>query len=337
MAKPVRWLRAIAAYGGTTSGAPNFAYDLCVQKIREEQIDGLDLRSWQLAFNGAEPVRSDTMARFAARFGRAGFRASAFYPCYGMAEATLFVSGAAGDAAPARPFARAALAAGMAQPLSAADSAGGVQLIGCGSAWGGQQIRIVDPHSVRECRPGAIGEIWVAGASVADRYWRQDAHSEGGFGARLAGIDADFLRTGDLGFVLDGQLYVTGRIKEVIIVKGRNHYPQDIEASASGSHAAFRANACAAFSVPGASGETLVVLQELERRYRCADTDAMRTAIRASVARVHGLEASDIVLLDQTSLPRTSSGKIRRAECRSRYLAGQFTPAPALVSDLIAT
>src|SRR6185369_6010238 len=215
--RPRRWLEAVSRYGGTsegtTSGGPSFAYELCVRRIPPEQREGLDLRSWRVAFNGAEPVRAETMARFAEAFAPCGFDPAAFYPCYGLAEATLFVSGGEAGSLPRE------------EPVT-----GGRPLVSCGHVWGGQRIAIADPETGAEMPPGAEGEIWVAGPSVAAGYWRNPEATERDFRARLIGREEPFLRTGDLGVMVGegaaGDLYVTGRIKDLVILRGRNHYPQ---------------------------------------------------------------------------------------------------------------
>src|SRR6185295_19068978 len=228
----------------------NFAYDLCVRRIRPEQREGLDLSSWTVAFNGAEPVHKETLDRFAAAFEPCGFKREAFYPCYGLAEATLFVSGGARLAgAGSRELERAALERSLAVPAAAA-GAGACELVSCGHAWLEQQIRIVDAESAAPCRPGQVGEIWVAGPSVAQGYWNRPEESDRAFRARLAGTgDGHYPRTGDLGFVADGELYVTGRLKDLLIIRGRNHYPQDIERTVERSHPALRPGEGAAFAI----------------------------------------------------------------------------------------
>jgi acyl-CoA synthetase (AMP-forming)/AMP-acid ligase II len=222
---PFRWLKAISHYRATTSGGPNFAYDLCVRKITEEQKAGLDLSSWQLAFNGAEPIRAETLDRFAKAFASCGFRREAFFPCYGLAEATLFVAGKTQSNAPAviKHFETAALSNN--RVIEATDeSQDRLSLVGCGGPGMGQTILIVNPETARVCPPGDVGEIWVSGASVAGGYWNQPEATERTFHASLAESSAGpFLRTGDLGFLQAGELFVTGRLKDLIIIRGRNH------------------------------------------------------------------------------------------------------------------
>ncbi|MGH9362673.1 MAG: fatty acyl-AMP ligase, partial [Thermoanaerobaculia bacterium] len=285
--QPWRWLDAISRYRASTSGGPNFAYELCVQKIGAEQRAGLDLSSWEVAFNGAEPVRHDTMERFARAFSPCGFRREAFYPCYGLAEATLFVSGGGKGRAPlVMAVESPALERHQVAP-AAPESPSGRALVGCGRPWMGQEVAIVDPESHRRCAPGQVGEIWVAGPSVAAGYWRQPEATEQDFRARLADTgEGPFLRTGDLGFVHAGELFVAGRLKDLIILRGRNLYPQDIERTAEGSHPALRPGCGAAFSVDVEGEERLVVVQELDRN-REDEAEAAAGAVRRGVAEEH--------------------------------------------------
>ncbi|MEA2691749.1 MAG: hypothetical protein QOJ16_1136, partial [Acidobacteriota bacterium] len=278
--RPEVWLRAISRYRATTSGGPNFAYELCLRKVGEAARAELDLASWSVAYNGAEPVRAETLERFAAAFAPAGFRRAAFYPCYGLAEATLYVTG--GEV-------------GTAPPIRAFD---GRPLVGCGTARLGQSVRIVDPESRRPAAPGEIGEIWVAGPSVAQGYWGLPEASAAVFGAHIAGEDPalPFLRTGDLGFLDAGELFVTGRLKELIILRGRNHYPQDIEITALASHGALRPGGAAAFAVEAAGeggGEELVVAVEIERR-REPEAAAAAAAVRRAVAEEHEVAVREV-------------------------------------------
>ena len=320
--QPLRWLSAISRYGGTTSGGPNFAYELCARRITDEQKAGLDLSAWRVAFNGAEPVRAETMERFAAAFASCGFRREAFYPCYGLAEATLFVSGGEpGGGASSRDFQAAALEEG-----EAVVEEGGRTLVACGRAWMEQRVEVVDPESALPRAPGRVGEIWVAGPSVARGYWGNAEVTARDFGARLAGEPeaGPFLRTGDLGFVLDGELYITGRLKDLIILRGRNLYPQDIELTVEQAHPALRPGCGAAFPVEIQGEERLVLVQELERRAGDAGPEEIAAAIRAAVAREHEVSAAEVVLLRMGTIPKTSSGKIQRQACRAAYRKGEL-------------
>jgi amino acid adenylation domain-containing protein len=324
--RPLRWLQAITRYQATTSGGPNFAYDLCVRKTTPEQRATLDLASWRVAFNGAEPIRAATLERFTAAFAPAGFRRAAFVPCYGLAEATLIVSGGPANAGPAiHSFDAAAL--GRNQAIAAAGA--GSALVGCGEPLPGQKVLIAQPETQIRCASGEVGEIWLAGPSVAQGYWGQPTETAQAFQARVADAhDGPFLRTGDLGFVKDGELFITGRLKDVIIIRGRNYYPQDIELTVERSHAALRPGCCAAFTVEHSGADRLddrlVVVQEVERNYQAAELGAMIAAIRQAVSEQHELQVHTVVLLGAGSIPKTSSGKIQRHACRAAFLAGDL-------------
>ncbi len=319
--RPLRWLQAISRFQATISGGPNFAYDLCARKITPEQRAQLDLSSWQVAFNGAEPIRVDTLNRFAEAFSACGFRREAFYPCYGLAEATLIVSGVVPEAAPlVRAFDTAALE--RSQAVERADDVDARTLVGSGQPL--QTVVIVHPETAIACAPGQVGEIWVASPSIAQGYWNQAAESERSFGARLAGKyeAGPFLRTGDLGFLHAGELFVTGRIKDLIIIRGRNHYPQDIELTVERSHPALRSGSGAAVAVDVGGEERLVIVQEVERQRRTVDIETVAGAIRQAVAQQHDLHVYAIALLRPGSIPKTSSGKIQRHACRTGFLNG---------------
>ncbi|HYH46802.1 MAG TPA: fatty acyl-AMP ligase, partial [Thermoanaerobaculia bacterium] len=280
--QPARWLRAVSRYRATTSGGPNFAYDLCVRKVQPGLVEELDLSSWRLAFNGAEPVRAATLARFAETFGPCGFRREAFYPCYGLAEATLFVSGGEpGRGARAAEFGAEALAGHRAAAPRQGEAAR--ELVGCGAGWGGQRIVIADPESGAVCGPEGVGEIWLAGPRVAAGYWNRSEETERAFGARLVGGEGPFLRTGDFGFVgAGGELFVTGRLKDLLILRGRNVYPQDLELTAEDSHPGLRPGSSAAFAVEVEGEERAVLVCELDRRaeeWGSGAGDAVRRAV----------------------------------------------------------
>lgn len=263
--KPLRWLRAVARYGARASGGPNFAYDLCARKITPQQCEELDLSGWKLAFCGAEPVRAQTLERFAAAFAPCGLAPSAFYPCYGLAEATLFAAGGSKNAAPVvAGFDAAQLENGRAQ-LARGHETNARALVSCGRAWLDGEVWIVDADSLAPRAPGEIGEIWLRGPHVARGYWNSDAQTRAVFGAVTASGDGPFLRTGDLGFMREGELFVTGRIKDLIIIGGRNHAAGDIEATVEASHAALRAGGCAAFGMDVENSEVLAVVAEVER------------------------------------------------------------------------
>ncbi|KER83332.1 hypothetical protein GW16_14830 [Xanthomonas arboricola pv. celebensis] len=312
---PERWLSLISTLRITTSGGPDFIYDLATREVSDTDLQGLDLSCWTLAFCGAEPIRARTYERFAARFAAAGFRPEAFYPCYGMAEATLFITGNR---------------LGQVPRMTARD---GVDVVCCGEPAAGTQLRIVDHRTGQPVAEGEIGEIWVRGSGVAQGYWMREALSREVFHARLSGEPAArYLRTGDLGWLEDGQLFVCGRLKDLIIVNGRNVAPQDIEESAESACSLLRRGGVAAFMMEHmAGGERLVIVAEIERE-GLRQTHAwlqMESAIRAAVFARHGLTVTDIVFIRPGMLPRTSSGKVRRSQCRADHLAGAFSQAAA--------
>jgi amino acid adenylation domain-containing protein/thioester reductase-like protein len=321
--RPMRWLEAISRYRGTTSGAPNFAYDLCVDKVTPEQMETLDLRSWTLAFCGAEPIRPETLERFARTFAGCGFRRAAFYPCFGMAESTLLVSGSEGPLEP-RTFTvdRKSLEHNLVVP-AAADDAGSWTMVNCGKPIIDQKIVIVDPATTEQCNPDQVGEIWVSGPSVAQGYWGLEEETQKTFGAHVANTgEGPFLRTGDLGFLHGGELYVTGRLKDLIIVHGSNHYPQDIEITVESSHTALQPAGGAAFSITDGGREQLVIVQEVTRQNREPDINEVTSAIRQAVAEKHDLQVFAVVLVKPMSIPKTSSGKIQRRACKNAFLDG---------------
>lgn len=319
--RPMRWLAAISQFRGTTSGGPNFAYELCLKQARPEELAGLDLSSWTVAFNGAEPIDPGTIDRFCEVFGPCGFRREAFYPCYGLAESTLIVTGGEKSGAPVVHSTKMACLETSATETAIAESSE-KSFVGCGRARNGGSVDIIDPSTRAACAPGKVGEIWVRGTSVAQGYWRKPQETSETFAAtRADNGDGPYLRTGDLGFLENGELFITGRLKDLIIIRGLNHYPQDIELTAQTSHPALRPAGGAAFSVSSRSAEQLVIVHEVERTSRNADPDTIITAIRQAVAERHDLQVAAVVLLTPGRLPKTSSGKTRRSACRAAYLS----------------
>lgn len=323
--KPLRWLSAISKYRATTSGGPNFAYDLCVRKIADEQRTALDLSCWEVAFNGAEPVRFQTLERFATAFAPYGFCREAFYPCYGMAETTLIVSGGSPKQLPVMKSVQSnELRQSRVRFID--DNVGGQVVVGCGKPLLDLEVVIANPDRLAPCQPDDVGEIWVKGASVAQGYWNQFEATQQNFHAYLRDTNrGPFLRTGDLGFLNDGELFITGRLKDLVIIGGRNHYPQDIELTVFQSHLALRPDCGAAFSVEVNDEEKLVIVQEVERSHiRKLNLDEAIGAIRLAVAEHHDLNVYAIALIKTGSLAKTSSGKIQRRTCRSQFLAGEL-------------
>jgi acyl-CoA synthetase (AMP-forming)/AMP-acid ligase II len=328
--RPAVWLEAVSRYRVRTSGGPTFAYELCARTITPAESSNLRLDCWELAFVGAEPVRADTLDLFARKFACLGFRRDAFFPCYGLAEATLYVSGG-------RPSVRYLSAAGLrnhrvvetpdAEPSR---DAGARAIVSCGRPAPALHVSIVNPETRRPCDDGAIGEIWVAGPTVAGGYWNRPEETQEVFHARLAEHgDGHYLRTGDLGFLRNGELFVTGRFKDLIIVRGRNHYPQDIEHTVAGVSPAIRPGTCAAFSVDSGTEEKLVLILEMPRP-RPERLDVLAGDIRQAVVGAHELHVSTIVLVRPGAIPRTSSGKARRLACRERYMSGALEHVTAV-------
>jgi acyl-CoA synthetase (AMP-forming)/AMP-acid ligase II len=328
MQRPLSWLRAINDYKAEIAGGPNFAFDLCIRRHRPEQMRGIDLSCWKLAYNGAEPVRSDTIERFAATFAPYGFDARSVHPAYGMAEATLLISsGERSSGAVTRTVSRDALQRGHAVfPTGNEDV---YRIVGCGRRLPGERIAIVDPESRRRLGACLVGEVWVGGPNVAQGYWRNPEATNSVFRAVIAGEDAEsWLRTGDLGFLDDsGELFITGRIKDLIILRGANHYPQDIEDTVQESHPALRRHCGAAFSMLDHNNEErLVVVQEFERSHRqqIAIGEIVAT-IREAVTREHDIAPHEIVLIRTGTLPQTTSGKIQRNLARQMFLTGTLS------------
>ena len=323
--RPLRWLDAISRYRATTSGGPDFAYDLCARRIGEAERRTLDLSSWEVAFNGAEPVRPESLERFAAAFAPCGFRPEAFYPCYGLAEATLFVSGGEWGSRP-RVLEVDAAALERHTVTEAIPGTPMRRLVGCGRPWIDGRVVVADPDTLRPCPPGAVGEIWIAGPHVASGYLGRPEATARDFAARLTGSgEGPFLRTGDLGFQQEGDLYVTGRLKDLIILHGRNHYPQDLEATVEAAHPDLRPGGVAAFALEVDGRERLAVVAEVERRREAAASpEAITGAVRYAVAEAHAAQVRILVLIRAGGLPKTSSGKVRRGACRSDLLAGRL-------------
>jgi len=339
--RPLRWLQAISRYKATISGGPNFAYELCTCRITPEQRETLDLSSWDVAYNGAEPIRAETMKQFAATFASCGFRPGAFHPCYGLAEATLLVSGGSLSDEMFRTIQVAEFEQNRVVEASAQHQ--NVRtLVGSGHALHDTRVVIAHPESLTICAPNEVGEIWVSGPSVTQGYWNRPEETERACRAYLKDTgEGPFLRTGDLGFMKNGELFVTGRLKDLIIISGRKLYPQDIEMTVEQSHPALRPACCAAFSVDGTGEEQLVVAAEVEPRYQPAvrnppdggarthpngrsplDVEAVVRAIRRAVAEEHDVRVHTVVLLRAGRIPKTTSGKVQHHACQAGFLKG---------------
>ena len=320
--RPARWLEALSRYRGTASGGPSSAYQLCIDRVTDEEAAGLDLGCWVRAMNGAEPIRARVLDRFSERFAVCGFRREAFYPCYGLAEATLLVAGGRRTRDPSRRLVdREALRDGRLETARPGDP-GPQVLVASGLPGPGVTVKIVDPDTCEPCTTAVVGEVWVAGPGVARGYWRRPEASRETFGFRLRGHgETPFLRTGDLGVISDGVLFVTGRRSDMIIVRGRNHYPQDIEATVEQCDPALAPNRCAAFQIEVAEEERLVIVHELREAARARAPEIV-IAIRQAVAQEHELEVHAVALITRRTLPRTSSGKIQRRPCCQAFLDG---------------
>jgi acyl transferase domain-containing protein/acyl-CoA synthetase (AMP-forming)/AMP-acid ligase II/NADPH:quinone reductase-like Zn-dependent oxidoreductase/acyl carrier protein/short-subunit dehydrogenase len=306
VAQPSKWLQAISRHRATISGGPTFAYDLCVRKISHEQLCSLDLSSWRTAFVGADAIRADVLERFAEKFSSCGFRADALHPCYGLAESTLLVTGGV-------------------HPPTLLDSKAQRRLVGCGKPSARHHVAIVDPDTQQPLGSDQMGEIWVSGPSIAAGYWNRPQETAEVFQARLDGApDRNYLRTGDLGLLHAGELFVTGRAKDLIIIRGMNCYPQDLEQTAERSHAALNPQGAAAFAIDTPEGEAAAVVAECAR-HATGEHDAAIAAIRAAISKEHEVSVKAIVLVRPGSVPRTSSGKIQRRACREAFLTNQLS------------
>ena len=327
MQNPVSWLRAIQKYRVTGSGAPNFAYELCINKIPVEKCEGLDLSTWKLAYNSAEPVRAETQNAFAEKFAPYGFRAESFAPCYGLAEATLVVSSYVNEPKTITlNISRNDFEEGRVTPTDAAGEKDTLTMVSSGAPLADIQVAIVDPKSRKRRAADEVGEVWISGGNIAEGYWNRPDETKHMFGAHPAGThEGPFLRTGDLGFMHNGHLYITGRLKDLLIVRGRNYYPQDVEATVENTHRLLRAGGGAAFSVTENDVEQLIVVHEVQRReLEGVDWNDVIKEIRANIAREHGIRAHAVVLIRRATISKTSSGKIMRSEMKRQFLENEL-------------
>jgi acyl-CoA synthetase (AMP-forming)/AMP-acid ligase II len=322
--RPYLWLEAIDRHRAQVACAPNFAYDLCAQHLTDEQIARLDLSSWRYACNGAEPIDAATLDRFAERFAPAAFRYESFLPTYGLAEATLCVTGA-------RPAGRAVVTSVDPELLAGdvfgrvPDGGAGLALVGSGRV-NDLDVRIVDPHTAQPLSDGAVGEVWIRGGSVTPGYWRDQEATRRAFGAVTSEGEGGFLRTGDLGALDDGELFVTGRIKEMLIIHGRNLYPHDIERDVRSAHEAFAGLSCAVFSVT-APREQIVVVQELRVRGRDeTELAGLAAAVKIALSRALGVRVANVVFVKVGRVRRTTSGKIQRTLMGELFVSGALDP-----------
>ncbi|MFF9897692.1 fatty acyl-AMP ligase [Streptomyces longispororuber] len=321
--RPRAWLELIDNFDVALSAAPNFAYELCVTRVPEDKVEGLDLTRWKYAVSGSEPVKASVLDDFAARFASAGFRPENFAPCFGMAEATLLVSSSPSRVPVVLRCDPDALEQGRVE--EAADGTGRT-LVSCGALLD-MDARIVDPRTLQELPPGRVGELWLRGRSVVGGYWRNEEATGATF-AQTVGGEGGFMRTGDLGVLVDGELYVTGRIKEMMIIRGRNVYPHDIEHELRQHHEPLRDTVGSVVSVPSDDGDDgrLVVIHEVRRRSPEQELAALAAQMRNTVSREFGLRAHSVVLMRRGGVRRTTSGKVQRSSMRSLYVSGELEP-----------
>ncbi|MBE9045948.1 fatty acyl-AMP ligase [Pleurocapsales cyanobacterium LEGE 10410] len=324
--KPLLWLQALSRYRITTSGGPNFAYDLLCQKVTEEQRASLDLSNWSVAFTGAEPVRAETLKKFAELYEPCGFRQEAFYPCYGMAEATLFITGVDASQNPTITYLDKAALSEDRVVTVAPDHSNSKAVVSCGHTFNNDEIIIVNPETKTQCE-NRVGEIWAAGRGIGQGYWQKESQTENTFRATLAdNPHRTYLRTGDLGFISNGELYITGRIKDMMILWGRNHYPQHIEETVETCHPSLRHNHGAAFSIEVNGEEQLVIAHEVNRTdLRNLNAEEVIGAIRLAVGEQNLANVFAVALLKTGSIPKTSSGKIQRRACQRMFLEGSLS------------
>ena len=320
--KPLNWLKAIEKYGGTTSGGPDFGYDYCIRKTNEEERRNLDLSTIKVLYCGAEPIRKSTYNEFAHKFAISKFKEEQFYSCYGLAESTLIVTGGLHYDKPKYLKVDIDALSGNKIVILNNGQLGGIDLVGCGRTWMDTNVEIVDPVTMKKAEKNKVGELWISGPTVAAGYWNKPEETKLIFGAMFADTgEGPFLRTGDLGFLHEGELYITGRLKDLIIIRGVNHYPNDIEFTIQNSIPELRRNMGAVFPVTKAGIESLVIVQELERSaIRNTDFDKLIENIRQVVAEEHELDIYSIVLIKTGSIPITSSGKIQHRQTKYKFL-----------------
>jgi len=325
--KPLRWLQAISKYKGTTSGGPNFAFDLCAKKVTPQILENLNLKSWRLAFCGAEPIRKETVERFIQTFSSAGFVPESFFPCYGLAEGTLIVSGATqGELPQFELVSKEALRQKKVKfyPPNAFQTPDTLSVMSCGKSMMGQDIQIVNSENLNILGPGEVGEVFVSGPSVALGYWRQEERSAQVFRLNLEGNEKTYLRTGDLGFIKNGELFISGRQKDVLIIRGLNYYPQDLERSVEKVCPELRMGCGAAFSIEENEEEHLVMVYELEKEFLAGYSEELKQSLAKRMIEVlskeHEIELFAFVLVEHGEVPKTSSGKIAHYACKEAYL-----------------
>lgn len=333
--RPIRWLQMISKYKATYSGAPNFAYDLCVKNTTQEQLESLDLRSWQIAFNGSEPVRSSTIEQFSDKFSPVGFKAESFYPGYGLAENTLGVTAKKTNLMPRKVKIDVKAMQEQRVSLSLSQGTDAKWVVSCGQLPKEQEVIIVNPDNYRKCFDDEIGEIWIKGKSVAKGYWKNKRFTANNFNAYLSdSMDGPYLRTGDLGFVLHNELYISGRLDDLIILHGQNYYPQDIEYTVENSHSLISDGKIAAFKITKGGKEGVVIVAELDRTFRhtkniqnnqeTRDVIELKKIVKNNIVRQYQIHVHDIAFLLPGGVPVTTSNKIQRKKTKEQYLNNQL-------------
>jgi acyl-CoA synthetase (AMP-forming)/AMP-acid ligase II len=341
--RPMQWLRNLTKYRATHSQAPNFAYDLCTRRLKAKDLAELDLSHWQAAGNAAEPINPRVMARFVETFSPCGFRWETFAPAYGLAEYTLLVSTKPKGQLPVLCCLEAAELERDCIVEANSEREQGIRVIaGCGQLVCETKLAIVNPETLRRCPADEVGEIWVSDSSMAQGYWQRQEETEETFQAYLKDTgEGAFLRTGDLGFFKDGELFITGRLKDLIIIRGTNHYPQDLEWTVQHLNPVFRPDYGAAFSIEDDGEEQLVIVQEIERRTGELDVEQLIGDIRQEIGEQHEIPLYALVLAKSGTVLKTASGKIQRRACRQNFLSGNieavgaWSENPALVAKLV--
>lgn len=322
--KPLRWLKAITKYGSTVSAAPNFAYELCIKKVKDEDLKNLDLKTWSVALNGAEAVRSHTIKRFSDKFSASNFKYEYFFPAYGLAESVVFVTGPTRGETPVI-FKADKESLENHKIIESNDIDKSVDIVAIGHTWLDEKVEIVNPETFERAQPDEIGEVWVNSEAIAQSYWKMPEESQITFEAHIKGNDNEkYLRTGDLGFFKGRNLFITGRIKDLIIIRGKNHYPHHIEMNVEKFSEYFRPGSNAAFSISDNNEEKLIIVQEIKNEANISDTNELKQNLKSYILEEHGIIPYDIVFIKQGSIFKTSSGKVQRRLCLKKYEKGQL-------------
>ncbi|MFN8672418.1 MAG: fatty acyl-AMP ligase [Candidatus Sericytochromatia bacterium] len=328
--KPFRWIKALSDYKTTVSAAPNFAFDVCSKKIKEEQLEGLDLSNWSITLNGAEPIRYETITNFSKKFAKAGFREKQFYPAYGLAESFVFVTGKGrNEEVRFLQVDKENLEKNII--ILSEQEEKSVKIVSLGYSWGEQDLLIINPETLEILPENQVGEVVISSPSIAKGYWNMKEETERVFNIKLNTNDErykdkSFLRTEDLGFLNEGYLYLTGRIKDLIIIRGNNYYPQHIEQTVEKSHSSFRLGNCSAFSIQEKGEEKLIVVQEIKKGIDNLNISELNDVVNKNVTEKHGISPYKIIFVKAESLPKTSSGKLQRRASKKMFLEGSFKP-----------